>query len=338
MREKLYLLSCFGFQTLGFKYGSFTHRFQTPLVFFTGLQNYIRFCSKAISVLWFNCNERLRRSYGVSEVVKGAGWKQMKVGWRTVLRFGRLCVGDISGRSGQNGLCFEPGQHGSTSVDAHTFQCFGFFGSHKEGMALKGIGTLESMGDKVMSDNVFQLWFLTIRVSTDVVHRLVVGKAVSDASPPDKVYIAGDALRGNVQKSLKVWISDRDKIVFGPFVIFLDLWCAGFSIETTHIPLDWIQFPRDFASSWFCRFQPYLNSINLAEVQELGPTMVLSFSTILWVITFTWFWPLLFIEIVEETVGISIDPKGEHGISAAGSCYHETIIADDPSQDHPQGR
>ncbi|KAK8996886.1 hypothetical protein V6N11_020382 [Hibiscus sabdariffa] len=137
MREKLYLLSCFGFQNLGFKYGSFTHRSQNSLVLFTGLQNYIRFCSNAISVVWFYCNERLRRSYGVSEVVKGAGRKRMKVGWRTVLRLGRLCVGGISGRSGQNGLCFEPGKHGSTSVDAHTFQCFGFFVSHKEGQAMK---------------------------------------------------------------------------------------------------------------------------------------------------------------------------------------------------------
>ncbi|KAK8623385.1 hypothetical protein V6N13_118271 [Hibiscus sabdariffa] len=154
MREKLYLLSCFGFQNLGFKYGSFTHRSQNSLVLFTGLQNYIRFCSNAISVVWFYCNERLRRSYGVSEVVKGAGRKRMKVGWRTVLRLGRLCVGGISGRSGQNGLCFEPGKHGSTSVDAHTFQCFGFFVSHKEGQAMKECcnGEGSKANDKVKED------------------------------------------------------------------------------------------------------------------------------------------------------------------------------------------
>ncbi|KAK8494694.1 hypothetical protein V6N13_064102 [Hibiscus sabdariffa] len=300
------------------------------------------FCSKVISIVWCYCNERLRRSYRVSEVVKGAGWKRMKVGWRTVFRFGRLSVGGFSGRSGQNGLYSGPGQNGSTSVDAHTVQFFGVFGSHKKGMALKGIRTTGSMGGKVMSNTVFQLLFLIVRVSTDVVHRLVVGKAVSDASLPDKVYTAGDALRGNVQNPLKVWIYARDKIVLGLFVLFLDLWCAGFSIETIHISLDWIQFPWDIASIWFCRFLPYLNSINLAKPQGLDPTMILPFATIHWDSTFIWFW-LFPLYGHDDCTYAEMD--GWHGFmdskEPSTPSYHcdtvDSVKVDDHDKDHPQG-
>ncbi|KAL4312227.1 hypothetical protein GQ457_01G011000 [Hibiscus cannabinus] len=168
------------------------------------------YCSKVISVVWFNYIERLRRSYRVSEVVNGAGWKRMKVGWR-MFCFGRLCVGGISRRNGRNGLYFAPRQNGSTSADAHTIQIFGTFYSHKKEMALKGIGTSGSMGGKVMSDIVFELWFSTVRVSIDVVHRLVVEKVVSATSPRGKVYIAGAALRGNVQKPPKAFPSKQSK-------------------------------------------------------------------------------------------------------------------------------
>ncbi|KAK8996823.1 hypothetical protein V6N11_020319 [Hibiscus sabdariffa] len=108
----------------------------------------------------------------------GAGWKRMKVGWETVLRSGRLCMGGITGRNGQTGLCLGLGQNGSTSIDVHT-------------------------------------------ILTYVVHRLVVEKDVSAASPRGKVYIVGAALRGNVQKPPKVWIYGKDKIVLGPLFLFL---------------------------------------------------------------------------------------------------------------------
>ncbi|KAK8623465.1 hypothetical protein V6N13_118350 [Hibiscus sabdariffa] len=84
-------------------------------------------------------------------------------------------------------------------------------------------------------DIAFELWFSTVRILTYVVHRLVVEKDVSAASPRGKVYIVGAALRGNVQKPPKVWIYGKDKIVLGPLFLFLVVWCAGFSIETIQI-------------------------------------------------------------------------------------------------------
>ncbi|KAK8589234.1 hypothetical protein V6N12_023637 [Hibiscus sabdariffa] len=174
MSEKLSLLSCFGFQTLGSRYGSLNHRSQTIWFSFTGMQNYSRSYSKVISVVCFNCTEGPHCSFRISEVVMGAGWKRVKVGWRTVLRSKRswevLLEGMVRMDSGSDLVRVVQGR----------------------------------MGGKALTDAVFLLWFSTVKVSTDAVHCLVVGKVGSATSPPVEVDIASAALRENVQKPPKV--------------------------------------------------------------------------------------------------------------------------------------
>ncbi|KAK8601143.1 hypothetical protein V6N12_050985 [Hibiscus sabdariffa] len=91
----------------------------------------------------------------------------------------------------------------------------------QEEIDVEGIGTLGRMGGKALTDVVFLLWFSTVIVSIDVVHRLGVENVGLAASPPVEVNIAGAALSGNFQKPPKVWIYYRDNIVLGLFVIFL---------------------------------------------------------------------------------------------------------------------
>ncbi|KAK8689371.1 hypothetical protein V6N13_088092 [Hibiscus sabdariffa] len=65
------------------------------------------------------------------------------------------------------------------------------------------------MGGKALTDAVFLLWFSTVKVSTDAVHCLVVGKVGSATSPPVEVDIASAALRENVQKPPKAFFSKQ---------------------------------------------------------------------------------------------------------------------------------
>ncbi|KAK8572975.1 hypothetical protein V6N13_048546 [Hibiscus sabdariffa] len=65
--------------------------------------------------------KRLCRSSKVFKVVKEAGWKRVKEGWRIVLRSGKFCVGGISGRNDQYGFSFGSDKIGLRSVDARSF-------------------------------------------------------------------------------------------------------------------------------------------------------------------------------------------------------------------------
>ncbi|KAK8531931.1 hypothetical protein V6N13_131288 [Hibiscus sabdariffa] len=92
--------------TLGPWHGSFSHRSPTPFASLVGLQNYLRSCSKVISIVWLSPVERPRRSSRAFEVVKVVGWKRVYVGRRIVLRSGKFCLGAFTGKEGQYGSFF----------------------------------------------------------------------------------------------------------------------------------------------------------------------------------------------------------------------------------------
>ncbi|KAK8586557.1 hypothetical protein V6N13_010146 [Hibiscus sabdariffa] len=250
--------------TLGPWHGSFSHGSPTPPTSLAGLQNYLRSCSEVILVVWLSPIERPRRSSRAFEAVKVVGWKRVYVGRRIVLRSGKFFLGAFTEKVGQHGFFFGSGQVGASNG---TTRCYGGRSplTRSPSLSLPHSNSCFEVVDYLMGfllcvdfDDVFILGISVVKFSGEAVNLTVAVICVLIASPPvdiasagvmavsdvsllDKVYIAGDTLRGNVQKPLMAFPSKQSISPWIGFSLLGILLLFGFVIfYLTLIPSIWL--------------------------------------------------------------------------------------------------